>query len=80
MNYTNVGKENFSNINISSLILHSNADRILPIDAAAIPLSKCIKKNRRVVVQDGPHGIIWTHAEKLILPCSTFSQSNDRNL
>lgn len=44
MNYINVGKENSSNINIPSLITHGNADRILPIDATAIPLSKCIKK------------------------------------
>ena len=65
MNYINVGKENSSNINIPSLIIHGNADRILPIDATAIPLSKCIKKTRLVVVQDGPHGIIWTHAEKV---------------
>ena len=65
MNYINVVKENSSNINIPALIIHGNADRILPIDATAIPLSKCIKKNRLVVVQDGPHGIIWTHAEKV---------------
>lgn len=65
MNYINVGKENSSNINIPSLIIHGNADRILPIDATAIPLSKCIKGARLAVVKGGPHGIIWTHAEQV---------------
>jgi non-heme chloroperoxidase len=58
-------RNDLKHIDIPSLIIHGNADRILPIDATAIPLSKCIKKTRLVVVQDGPHGIIWTHAEKV---------------
>ena len=79
MNYINVGKENSSNINIPALIIHGNADRILPIDATAIPLSKCIKKNRLVVVQEDRTASSGPMLKRLILPCSIFSQGNDRN-
>ncbi|HEY5504198.1 MAG TPA: alpha/beta hydrolase [Sedimentisphaerales bacterium] len=58
-------RDDLGHIDIPSLIIHGNADRILPIDATAIPLSKCIKGARLAVVKGGPHGIIWTHAEQV---------------
>jgi len=58
-------RSDVSRINVPTLIIHGNADRILPIASTAIPLSKSIKGSRLVVVEGGPHGIIWTHAEKV---------------
>ncbi len=54
-----------SRINVPTLIIHGDTDRILPIASTAIPLSKSIKGSRLVVVKGGPHGIIWTHAQEV---------------
>ena len=51
--------------NIPTLLIHGDADRVLPIDVTAIPLSKQIPGAKLVVIPDGPHGILWTHAEEV---------------
>lgn len=58
-------RSDVSRIDVPTLIIHGDADRILPIASTAIPLSKSIKGSRLVVVKGGPHGIIWTHAEEV---------------
>jgi non-heme chloroperoxidase len=58
-------RKGLSRVNIPALIIHGDADRILPIASTAIPLSKMIKGARLVVIEGGPHGIAWTHAEQL---------------
>lgn len=52
-------------IDVPSLIIHGDADRILPINATAIPLSRAIKGARLAVIEGGPHGILWTHASEV---------------
>ena len=52
-------------IDVPSLIIHGDADRILPINATAIPLSKALASARLFVVEGGPHGILWTHADEV---------------
>src|SRR6266851_752503 len=42
-----------------------DADRCNPISSTAIPLFRSIKGARLVVVDGAPHGLIWTHAEKV---------------
>jgi len=58
-------RPDLSSIDVPTLILHGDADRILPIAATGIPLAKGIKGAQFVVVEGGPHGITWTHAEKV---------------
>jgi non-heme chloroperoxidase len=45
--------------------MHGDADRILPITAAGLRTAKLIKGARLSVVKDGPHCIIWTHADEV---------------
>ena len=58
-------RKDISRIDVPTLIMHGDADRILPIAATAMPLSKLIKGARLVVVEGAPHGMIWTHADKV---------------
>jgi non-heme chloroperoxidase len=58
-------RKDLPKIEVPSLILHGDADRILPINATAIPLSKAIKGAKLVVIPGGPHGILWTHADEV---------------
>jgi non-heme chloroperoxidase len=52
-------------VTVPSLIIHGDADRILPIEATAIPLSKSLEDVRLVTIEGGPHGILWTHASRV---------------
>ena len=52
-------------INLPTLVIHGDSDRILPIAATGIRTHKAVKGARLVVVEGGPHGLTWTHAEKV---------------
>ena len=51
-------------IDIPTLIIQGDADRILPISSTGNRLPKLIKGSRLVVIPDGPHAINWTHADQ----------------
>jgi non-heme chloroperoxidase len=50
---------------VPTLILHGDADRILPADATSRRQAKMIKNVRLVELKGGPHGVLWTHAEEV---------------
>ena len=58
-------RKDLPRVDVPSLIIHGDADRILPIASTAIPLSKSIPGARLVTIPGGPHGILWTHAEEV---------------
>jgi non-heme chloroperoxidase len=58
-------RKDLSKIDVPALVLHGDADRILPISAAGARTGKLIKGARLVVVKDGPHCITWTHADEV---------------
>jgi non-heme chloroperoxidase len=56
-------REDLSRIDIPTLVMHGDADRILPISAAGARTAKLIRGAKYVIVKDGPHNIAWTHAD-----------------
>src|SRR3981081_1575289 len=58
-------RKDVNKIDVSTLVIHGDADRILPINASGLRTAKLIKGARLVVVKDGPHCITWTHAEEV---------------
>jgi pimeloyl-ACP methyl ester carboxylesterase len=49
--------------NVPTLIIHGDADRILPADATSRRQAKMIKNVKFVELPGGPHGVLWTHAK-----------------
>lgn len=58
-------RPDLSKIDVPILVIHGDADRILPYDATAKLLPDKIKDCRLVTISGGPHGIPWTHAEQV---------------
>jgi non-heme chloroperoxidase len=58
-------REDLSRIDVPTLVMHGDADRILPISASGLRTAKLIKGARSFVVKDGPHCITWTHADEV---------------
>jgi pimeloyl-ACP methyl ester carboxylesterase len=50
---------------VPTLILHGDADRILPADATSRRQAKMIENVKFVELKGGPHGVLWTHAEQI---------------
>ncbi len=58
-------RKDLGKIDVPTLVMHGDADRILPITAAGARTAKLIKGARLLVVKDGPHCITWTHADEV---------------
>ncbi len=58
-------RNDLSKIDVPTLVLHGDADRILPIAASGERTAKLIKGASLVVIKDGPHCITWTHADEV---------------
>ena len=52
-------------IDVPTLVIHGDADRIVPITASGLRTAKLIKGSRLSVIKGGPHCISWTHAEEV---------------
>lgn len=50
---------------VPTLLLHGDADRILPPDATSRRQAKMIKNVTFIELKDGPHGVLWTHADEV---------------
>ena len=58
-------REDLKRVDVPTLVIHGDADRIVPISASGLRTAKLIKGARLSVVKDGPHCITWTHAEEV---------------
>ena len=53
-------------VDVPALVLHGDADRILPISATGGRiLAEALPGSQLVVVEGGPHGLLWTHADEV---------------
>lgn len=52
-------------VDVPALIVHGDADRILPLAATSVPLHALLRASRLVVIEGAPHGFPWTHAEQV---------------
>lgn len=58
-------RNDVAKIDVPTLVIHGDADRIVPFSAAGQRTAKLIKGAELVVIKDGPHNVAWTHAEEV---------------
>jgi non-heme chloroperoxidase len=73
-------REDLARIDVPTLVMQGDADRILPITATGLRTAKLIKGARLLVVKDGPHCIPWTHAEDVNAELLSFLGEKNSNL
>src|SRR5260221_10727913 len=73
-------RKDLARIDVPTLVIHADADRILPITAAGLRTAKLIKGARLLVVKEGPHCIPWTHAEEVNAELLSFLGEKTSNL
>jgi non-heme chloroperoxidase len=52
-------------IDVPVLVIHGDADQVLPLEKTGKRLSGLIRDLQLVVIEGGPHAIPWTHADQV---------------
>ncbi len=58
-------REDLKRINVPTLVIHGDSDRIVPITASGQRTAKLVEGARLVIVKGGPHCISWTHSDEV---------------
>jgi non-heme chloroperoxidase len=58
-------RKDVAKIDVPTLVIHGDSDRIVPFSAAGNRTAKLIKGARLHVVSGGPHNVAWTHSEEV---------------
>lgn len=67
--------EDLKKIDVPTLILHGDADQIVPIEDSALLSSKPVKNSTLKVIPGGPHGMCTTLADQINANLLSFLQS-----
>ncbi len=57
--------EDLKKIDVPTLILHGDADQVVPIGNSALLSSKLIKNSNLKIIHGAPHGLCTTHADEV---------------
>jgi non-heme chloroperoxidase len=68
-------RDDLPKIDVPVLVLHCDADQVLPLDKTASRLPGLIKDVQLTVVEGGPHAIPWTHAAQVNTALLDFIRS-----
>jgi non-heme chloroperoxidase len=58
-------RNDLKQIDVPTLVIHGDSDRILPLSATGKRTAEFVKGSKLVIVEGGPHGLTWTHADKV---------------
>jgi non-heme chloroperoxidase len=58
-------RNDLARIDVPTLVIHGDADRIVPIKASGEKTAQLVNGARLVAIKDGPHAVNWTHAEEV---------------
>jgi non-heme chloroperoxidase len=58
-------RENLKRVDVPTLAIHGDDDRIVPLAAAGQRTAKLVNGAKLVVIKGGPHCITWTHADEV---------------
>jgi len=65
-------RSDVAKIDVPTLVIHGEADRIVPFASAGQRTAKLIEGAELVVIKDGPHAVGWTHADEVNNALTTF--------
>ena len=58
-------RKDLTHLDVPTLVIHGEADRIVPFAAAGKRTASLVKGAQLVSIKDGPHNVAWTHAEEV---------------
>lgn len=73
-------RKDLDRIGVPTLVIQGDAGRIVPIRASGLRTAELIEGARLLVVKDGPHCIIWTHADEVNRELVSFLREGSERL
>jgi non-heme chloroperoxidase len=58
-------RRDVARMDVRTLVIHGEADRIVPISAGGLRTARLVKGAELVVIKEGPHAVNWTHADEV---------------
>jgi non-heme chloroperoxidase len=58
-------RKDLAGIKVPTLTVHGDSDRIVPLAASGKRMPVAVKGSALMVIEGGPHGLNWTHADEL---------------
>src|SRR6266536_591674 len=65
-------RNDVARIDVPTLVIHGDSDRIVPFSAAGQRTAKLISGAELVVIKDGPHAVSWTHPDEVNVALVAF--------
>lgn len=65
-------RKDLAKIDVPTLVIHGDADRIVPFASGGQRTAKLVKGAELVVIKDGPHNVAWTHADEVNAALTQF--------
>jgi non-heme chloroperoxidase len=75
--YTDFRKD-LARVEVPTLVIHGDADRIVPLASSGQRTAKMIKGARLSKIEGAPHGLLWTHADRVSAELVEFLGSAPR--
>ncbi|MCC2639391.1 MAG: alpha/beta hydrolase fold protein [Moraxellaceae bacterium] len=69
-------RADLAHVSVPTLIIHGDADRIVPLEASARRLHALLPGSHLAVIAGGPHGLNWTHADEVNQALLEFLEAN----
>jgi non-heme chloroperoxidase len=58
-------REDLAKFDVPTLVVHGDADRLLPVEATARRIPEFVADCEVVEIAGAPHGLLWTHADEV---------------
>ncbi|MAZ26151.1 MAG: alpha/beta hydrolase [Cytophagaceae bacterium] len=58
-------RQDLKKFDVPTLIIHGDADEVVPIEPSAKQAAKIVPHGQLEVIKDAPHGLVFTHTEKV---------------
>lgn len=58
-------RDDIKKINVPTLIIHGDADKIVPVEVSSDRIAETISGSQYLIYNDAPHGLFYTHRERL---------------
>jgi pimeloyl-ACP methyl ester carboxylesterase len=73
-------RKDLARITSPTLVIHGDADRIVPYSSSGARTAKLVQGARLVTVKNGPHCVIWTHADEVNTALLSFLREEKKLL
>jgi non-heme chloroperoxidase len=71
-------RADLAKVDVPTMFVHGDSDRIVPVEVSSRRAHDLVPDSTLHVIEGGPHGLLWTHAEQLNALLLAFLKDTSR--